>query len=206
MLLAKIQKSKFISEMYSDEYLYFKSLHDFRSHIVDTTGRNDPKEGNLKNVQIQYLSVTAEEKEIILSKELSNFNAQLTEHLTEQKINCCSMYSLMLAKKTKTYNIDDRVIQMGDKALLIFDIINFFKILDNSLEENGFDFSRKLVTYYDPKSFNGEITIHHKDILYEYQKEYRILIAPTDNLPIKIPIPGLKKISKVIETPELRSL
>ncbi len=96
--------------------------------------------------------------------------------------------------------------ELGDKIMLIYDWKIFFDILDKSMENNGFRFSRKKVEYYDPKKFNGDITLHHKDSHFCWQNEYRILIAPTSNQPIKLPIKGLKKISCIIDSKYLKSL
>ena len=200
LLFGKIQNAKYISDMYANEYLYFKSLRDFRSKEIDPSGRFDPRELNLKNEQLTYLSVNTGFKEIELSKILSNFKGQFTENLSEPKINCCSLHTIEIEIDKSLGNIDNKVLEMGNKMLLIHDFEPFFKILDYSLEELGYTYSRKLVTYYDPKSYNGDLTLHHKDEIYRYQNEYRILIAPTDNKPIKIPLPGLKKISTVIDS------
>jgi hypothetical protein len=70
----------------------------------------------------------------------------------------------------------------------------------------NYTFSRKKVTDYSPKIHNGEISLHHKDEKFEYQNEYRILISPTKNEPINIPLPGLKEISTVIDSSNLNKL
>jgi hypothetical protein len=205
MLLGKIQKAEYISDMYLNQYLYFKNLHDFRNSSIDSVGRHDPKEGNLKNLPLKYLSVSSDKGEIVLSKVLKNFSGQYTEHFSDPKISCCSLFSAML-EEDKELEVDERITQMGDKTLLICDIVAFFKILDKSLEKSGYEYSRKLVTYYDPKTFSGELTLHHKNKLYDFQKEYRILITPTGLLPQKIKMPGLKKICKVIDTNLMKTL
>lgn len=62
------------------------------------------------------------------------------------------------------------------------------------------------MTYYDPKSYSGELTLHHKDESFNHQKEYRILIQPTENDPVNISLPGLKKISIVIDARSIKVL
>ena len=200
LILSKIQKAEFIEDMYENEYLYFKSLREFRSDSKDRTGRLDPRELNLKNMQLTTLTVSKHDKEIHLHKVLQGFNGQYMEHLSEPKINCCSLHwmEIELGHPPSTFN--DKLLRMGDKALLIYDWKKFFEILDQSLENLELEYSRKKVEYYNPKSFSGEISLHHKNEEFNWQNEYRILIAPTDNEPINIPLKGLKEISCVIES------
>lgn len=205
MLLAKIQDEKYIKDMYENEYLYFKGLKDFRSSKEDPSGRLDPKELNVKNVQLTYLSINTGTKEVELSKVLSNFSGQFMEHLDDPKINCCSLYTMYIQLDSSP-NIDDKALDMGNKMLLIHDCKAFFEILDKSIESKGYEFKRGLVTYYDPKSHCGGLTLHHKDQGFSFQKEYRILIQPTNNDPVRVPLPGLKAISAVIDSKAVRTL
>jgi hypothetical protein len=206
LLLAKIQSEKYINDLYSNEYLYFKCLKDFRGKNTDKFGRLDPKELNVKNVQITNFSLSIENREIASSKISPEFNAQFMEHLDDPKINCCSLFSTDIEFDQYISEFDERLNVLGDKMLIIHDYRNFFEILDTSLESLGIPYSRKFVTYYNPKTYNGELTLHHKDFAYSYQNEYRILIKPAEFQPIKIPVPGLKDISFIIYTRDIRSL
>jgi hypothetical protein len=90
--------------------------------------------------------------------------------------------------------------------ILILNTRRFLDSIDKSIKELGFEYSRKKVTYYNPISFSGELSLHHKDEKFKYQNEYRILITPTNNSQIKIPIPGLKEFCTLIETKDLKTL
>lgn len=204
-LLAKIHKSKFIEDMYSKEYLYFSSLKSFRGKSKDN-GRTDPKEGNLKNIQISYLSLGEGKDKIELNKILSNFSAQYTENLADSKYNCCSLYKLDLEIGMPSPTLHTEMFSMGEEALLIYEPLKFYTILDTAIENKGYEYSRKPVTYYNPKEYDGDLTLHHKNHEFNYQKEYRILIVPTDNKPIKIHLPGLKNISTIVKTETLNGL
>jgi len=206
IILTKINEAEYIDDMYQNEYLYFKSLKDFRSSSEDKSGRLDPKELNLKNSQIKTLSIFIDSKKIDLHDNCSNFKGQLMEHLSDSKINCCSMHWLVIEPEKPPLTYDKRLLEMGNKALLIYNLDEFYKILDSSLEKLNLEYSRKRVTYYDPETHNGELTLHSKDRKYDYQNEYRILITPTDNNPVKIPPPGLKNISLVVESKSLENL
>jgi hypothetical protein len=206
LILSKIHKAKFIEDMFENEYLYFKSLRDFRDTIKDGSGRLDPRELNLKNEQLTTLTVLKDDKEIPLHKVLKGFSGQYMEHLSEPKINCCSLHWMEIEPEQPPSTFNDKLLGMGDKALLIYDWKKFFEILDQSLENLKLKYSRKKVEYYDPKTFSGEISLHHKNKEFSWQNEYRILIAPTDNEPLNIPLTGMKEISCVIESKDFESV
>ena len=196
----------YIEDMYENEYLYFKSLRDFRGKDSDQTGRLDPRELNLKNTQIATLSIKTDTAEIHLHEILEKFNAQHMEYLAESKINCCSLHWLEIEPEQAPSTYDSKLLKMGNKAILIYDLNKFYEILDSALEQLRFEYSRKKVTYYNPKKFNGEINLHHKDEQYKYQNEYRILIYPTDNEPLNLKLVGLKEISTIIDTKDIVNL
>ena len=206
LIFAKIHKAEFIEDMYEKEYLYFNSLKSFRSKPSDKTGRLDPRELNLKNQQLTTLTIKLPEREIPLHKIAKKFSAQYMEHLSDPKINCCSLHWIEIEPDFPQTTYNSRLLELGDKTMLIYDWKAFLDILDQSIEENGLTFSRKKVEYYNPKIHNGDISLHHKDELYSWQNEYRILIAPTDNKPIKLTLKGLKKISCIIDTKYLNTL
>jgi hypothetical protein len=206
LILSKIHKAKFIEDMFENEYLYFKSLRDFRDTIKDGSGRLDPRELNLKNEQLTTLTVLKDDKEIPLHKVLKGFSGQYMEHLSEPKINCCSLHWMEIEPEQPPSTFNDKLLGMGDKALLIYDWKKFFEILDQSLENLKLKYSRKKVEYYDPKTFSGDISLHHKNKEFSWQNEYRILIAPTDNEPLNIPLTGMKEISCVIESKDFESV
>lgn len=203
LILTKIHESKYIQDMYDNEYLFFNSLKGFRRPDTDGKGRFDPRELNVKNEQLTTLTIIADSKEFHLHEELKNFNGQFMEHIAEPKINCCSLHWMQIepGEQASTYN--EKLLGMGDKTLLIFDWKSFFEILDKSVEDRGFRFSRRKVSYYNPKVFNGDLTLHHKNNQLGWQNEYRVLIGPTNNKPLKINLPGLKDISLIIETAKL---
>mgnify|MGYP000082511145 CR=1 FL=1 len=200
LILTKIHKAQFIEDMFNKEYLYFNSLRDFRDNSKDGTGRLDPRELNLKNEQLTTLTIQKDDKEIHLHKVLKGFSGQYIEHMSEPKINCCSLHWLEIESGQSPSTFNHKLIEMGDKALLIYDWKKFFEILDQSLENLKLEYSRKKVEYYNPKTFSDDLSLHHKNEEFKWQNEYRILIAPTNNKPLKIPLKGMKEISCVIDS------
>lgn len=205
LFLSKIHEGKYINDMYQNEYLYFKWLECFRGN-ADSSGRLDPRELNLKTEQIKIQTISAEGKKISVHELNKEFKGQYNEHLTDAKINCCSLHWLEVEPDLPPSTFHEKLLLMGDKMLLIYDWRKFFDILDTTLEKLNFQYSRKKVYYYDPKNHNGELTLHHKDIQLKYQNEYRILIAPTEQQSINIPLKGLRGISTIINTKDYQRL
>ena len=192
--------------MFENEYLYFKSLIDFRADSKDGTGRLDPLELNMKNEQLTTITISKDDKEIHLHKVLKDFNGQFMEHLSEPKINCCSLHWMDIEPDNPPSTFNDKLLGMGEKALMIYDWKKFFEILDQSLENLELKYSRKKVEYYNPKTFSGDLSLHHKNEEFSWQNEYRILIAPTDTRPLYIPLKGMKEISCVIESKDYKNI
>ena len=199
-IFLKIAEAKHINDMYSNEYLFFNTFSSFRAKEKDASGRQDPREANTINRQATYLEVNIPGKGTIkLSEIMTNFNAQFNEHPAEIPFNICSLYTIGINEDDSFKQIDERVLKLGDRAILIFNLKRFFEILDEQLETKGIGFSRKPVTYYGYKTFDGDLSFHHKEDSFNYQNEYRILLKTEGDAVIKIQLPGLKEISEIAE-------
>jgi hypothetical protein len=194
-LLIKIQEPDIIDDMYSNEYLYFSYLNIFKEKDEENNGRKDPRELIVKTEQIKNVSVEIDEKTFHFNQVFKEYNGRYNIHLKDSVINCCSLYLLELNVGESKNEIDQKILELGGKMLIIYDVARFFEILDENLEKLNYQYSRKKVSYYNSKEYNGALTLHQKDNQLEYQNEYRILIAPTNKQGIKIPLPGLKNVS-----------
>ena len=206
LILTKIQKRTYIEDMYNKEYLYFNSLNDFRSNNKDLSGRLDPRELNTKNEQLKTLSIRIDNINEIHFHEMKKFSGQYNEYFKDPNINCCSLNWMEIEPGHTATTFHKNLINMGEKALLIYDCKKFYEILDKAIGNRGFEYSRKKVSYYNPKKFNGDLTLHHKSDEFSWQNEYRILIKPTNYKPINVALPGLKKISIIINTKDIEKL
>lgn len=198
-MFIKFGKPEHIINCYEEEYLYFPALKSFRSHEKDEFGQNDPKEGNLLNRQLTSLTVISKGKEFHLHEIIKDFNAQFHKHPTEIPGNICCLYAIKNIGPNREFSIDNRMFSKGSKVLFIYNGSNFIEILDKSLDNLGYGYKRSLVNYYDHKEFEGELSFFDKDIKYDYQKEYRILIKTTGKSYLKVSIPGLKSISEIVD-------
>ncbi|MCF8296549.1 MAG: hypothetical protein K9J13_03305, partial [Saprospiraceae bacterium] len=114
--------------------MYFKSLKDFRGENKDQSGRLDPRELNVKNEQLTTITVTTGSKELHLHEVLKDFSGQFMEHISNPKINCCSLHWLEIEPEQAPSTYDKKLVKMGNKAMLIYDWKKFFDILDTAIE------------------------------------------------------------------------
>ncbi|WP_421889869.1 hypothetical protein [Marinoscillum sp.] len=203
----KIGKQEHIEDMYENEYLFFNTLRSFRATEKDDSGRTDPREANTLNTQLTYLEIiTSKGTKIKLSEISQKFNGQYNEHPTEIPYNICSLYTLEIEEDLNIKPVDKQVLNLGTRTLLIYNLEAFFNALDSSLSHLGIEYSRKPVIYYDHRTFEGNLTLHHKNQEFSFQNEYRILLQTPGTEVMKIPIPGLKTFSALGESKTLNTI
>lgn len=203
----KIGKQEHIEDMYENEYLFFNTLRRFRASKKDEFGRDDPREANTLNSQLTYLEIiTLEGEKIKLSEISKEFNGQYNEHPTVIPYNICSLYTREIKENLKIKPVVQKVLNLGTRSLIIYNFEKFFNALDTSLASLGIEYSRKPVIYYDHRTFEGKLTLHHKDQEFSFQNEYRILLQTPGTEPMKIPIPGLKTFSALGESKTINTI
>ena len=206
-LIAKIQERGYIQDMYDNEYLYFRFQKHFKEGPKDPAGRNDTRDGNLFTEQVKWIELelpTGEKMKFIRGDNMRH--ADHSEHLQDPKVNICCLTIIPLSEELRPISISKRLIELGESAILIFDTERFYNTIEKPLSEMGFTYEMKPVKYYNHKEHNGELSFFDKDIEFDYQNEYRILIWPNPEGDLKIPVPGLKSISVVIETAKIPEL
>jgi hypothetical protein len=82
----------------------------------------------------------------------------------------------------KQLHIDPRCFRFGRFAVVIFRPRPFLTRITEVLHGKGRDCQSNLVHYYDDTTFDGEVPprriVFHKPKRFEYQREYRIAVAP----------------------------
>ncbi|WP_026956635.1 hypothetical protein [Algoriphagus vanfongensis] len=195
-----------INDSYEKEYLYFSPLRSFRSCKKDQFGRYDPREGNHRIKQGKKFTVIIDGVEVPFHEIFDNFHVQYQEYQDPIPFNICSLYNLDSDKLGVSFDVDERMFCESPKALIIYNCHKFFQTLDKSLEEMEVAFSRRSVEYYEHNHFDGDLTLFHKDAFFKYQKEYRILLSTSGAESLKVPLPGLKDISIVVDSVQIPRL
>ena len=203
----KFGKAEYIEDCCNSDYLYFDCLKNFRSNNRDSSFIFDPREGNIHQDQMNYLKLKIKDKTYRLN-ELKDFNAQYQEFPNVIPGNICSLYSLKFEEQEteRAYIIDERMFRINGKVLVIYNTPKFYKDLDSAINKMNLGYTRKEVVYYDRKTYNGELTFHHKDSSFSFQNEYRILIKSDGKSIIRLKLPSMKEYSKVITNDESKMI
>jgi hypothetical protein len=204
-IFIKLSGAKFIDDMYQNEYLYFNKYSIFRDNNPGEKARYDPREGNLTNVQARdlELAININGRKLKLGMGV-NSGAQFYEHLEDTPLISCSLFSALLTDGTNNIQVDERMREFGDKALVILNCIEFWNMLDEALINNEEWYKRDFLELYDPKLHNGKLSYFHKDVAYEYLNEYRIMKHVDNAVPTKVYLPGLKSISVVANFDDIK--
>lgn len=203
-LIAKIQDSRYTYDMYENEYLYFRFQKHFREGPKDTAGRNDPRDGNLFTEQVAWVEIqlpTGEKMKFVRHDNMGH--ADHSEHLQDPKLNICCLTLIPLSEELRPIGLSERLSELGDSAILIYDTKRFYDTIEQSMSAMGFTYEMKPVSYYNHKEHNGDLTFFDKDFEFSWQNEYRILIWPNPEGDLRIPVPGLKTMSVLIESRKL---
>lgn len=125
-------------------------------------------------------------------------------------------------KNGDNFTLKDEVLssllnQFEGRSVIVFDPLSFFTLLDRSLIEQGYEFKRNLIEYYDerkedhPLDFNQYKEnpfegLFYKRNFFEFQKEYRIAIADFKEEDLKVSIKDIRNCTQVLSTEELKGL
>jgi hypothetical protein len=97
------------------------------------------------------------------------------------------------------FEIDTRNIRFGTHCIIIKEPGTFIKKVEDALREGSHKFSHNLVKYYDKSTYSGELTLFHKSLEFEYQKEFRFSVENSVLEPIILNIGSMKEYSEVLK-------
>jgi hypothetical protein len=204
-IFIKFSEAKFIDDMYQNEYLYFNKYSKFRDNNPGEKARFDPREGNLTNTQARDLELTINLHGGNVKLGMgNNSSAQFCEHLKDTPLISCSLFSALLTEGSNNIQVDERMRQFGDKALVILNHTTFWNMLDEALINDEKWYKRDFLELYDPRIHNGKLSYFHKDVTYEYLNEYRIIKQVDNAVPTIVYLPGLRSISMIADFDDIK--
>ena len=113
------------------------------------------------------------------------------------------------AEQTK---VNEKSFELGDFAVMVYKVEDFIEKIRKHIFDNGHEFSKGLVKYYDPETFHGSFkgieSVFRKRNIYSYQSEYRFAfyLKNTDIGTQTISVGSLKDCAIKIPTKELNGL
>ncbi len=206
--LLKVNKSEYIIDMYENEYLYLSQHKSFRGPDFENNGIMDPREQNVTTFHGKNVTITGKDGKSLIPNNLVFLNGELNESIDDEQTLICPFYYLEndLDEPTKLYQ--EQFYKPQNHMFVIFDLIEFRDKFRESMDRLNLGYLNKPVEYYEPKTWNGSrdsLDVHHKDIAFSFQCEFRIAVRPLNYgepglpplLPMKVPLPGLRKISYI---------
>ncbi|EGR2536830.1 hypothetical protein [Vibrio cholerae] len=208
-MLFKFGKREHLEATRSYGQLYFGSFKFYRNSENSEIG--DKNEGayrivNSANVSLTVLNGYASES--ILNGSLENVTVrEFSEISDESRIYCIHRKLVDTSKDVELSEILDipLIERFGyESVLIIANVDEFYKRLDNYLSENALVYKRSCVEYKDLSNGVVEISPFVKDIRYEPQSEYRVCIQKINGeKPLVINIGSLSDITQIIDTSQL---
>jgi len=203
----KLGSAKNIDKLQSAGELYLNTIEYFRD-IEKASERQDKHEGISEIKQIDWMRLEVESgKYLEMSKEKGNllsgqFRSGSKDHIGN--IYCMTALTDQLALTAN--KLDPRMIEFGEKMLIITDTDKFLKRLSHALERTKLNCRYGFVEYYDESEYSGELSILNKPIRFKHQNEWRIHIETEENEPYKLYLGNLEDISTVLDSNSINTL
>ncbi len=97
-----------------------------------------------------------------------------SDETEEERVAIVKKINRMLKDKS---TLSDAFLALGEFAVVVFQVEEFIKRVNNAAKERNFACWNDLIGYYDPDTFHGSFkeleTVFRKRNLYEHQSEYR---------------------------------
>ncbi len=206
--LIKFSKEKYIKDLYDNGTIFLNTFDYFQSQ-ENNNFRGDPDEAtvqikNFPNPENYIIELTDTKTGETIRKTPGEL------YLSYKNLSPGNLYCMTCIKhsdlKKKPFQINPRMEEFGEYALLIKNPKEFKDRLEKEIHRLNFEYDARDVRYYDKWKHNGSLTLFHKSLDYSYQNEYRILIPNKSNEPIKLEIGSLSDISQILKTEKLKGL
>lgn len=196
--LEHIQKLQSKGLLYLNNLKYYREMESKEKHL-----RRDVLEGSSSHINLTTLQLFDGTKELPLKFKSGHLNEYIPENL-KHHIFC--IYGIKSEIINSGPFISADLIQFGDSALIITDIDEFIKRINNKLKLLKFNCKMGFVKYYDPTKNHMNLTAFDKPDYYEYQNEIRLLVMGHPEPTLEIEIGSISDISVIVDSNDLLKL
>jgi hypothetical protein len=200
-LFIKIVPSERADNFLSGE-LYFNTDKYFSVLDSEDKVRSDPDEDVDESWQIKEISIQDNESgEYIPIGGL--INPVKYRYGNRQQFNIFCAYVLL---ETIDFEIDNRIVEFGDTAIVICNAIEFTKRLHKAANGMGFSVCQQPIEYVDKAKYHGFMGPFRKYETFRYQSEFRYLLSPGNGEPIKLQVADLRDLCFTLPSNYIRNL
>jgi len=204
--LIKVGQKDHIHSLQNDGLLFMNPVKYFQQ-VEDNSLRGDKEEGIGSLHQINNLSILHEGKEIARSHKSSQLRLYDNElqGTIYSMVSVSSLDHLPVVGERQPINLDSRVADFGKHSLIIFNPGEFIRRVISTAEKRKLDVEYGFVKYYDPKNYDGKLSIFHKAKTFEHQKEFRFYVKKKSFRPRILRVGNISDISTLFPITKLIS-
>jgi hypothetical protein len=204
--LLKFGEKQHIQAFRDDGLLYMKSLAEFARLELDMA-RSDCFEGTTNIIQPKHVA------DFIIDASKVGFG-KITVNPLElagpvriglHRTASCNVYCMFaITKPVDGELVNNKNLQFGDSCVLVLNPTEFLRRVFAAAKDAGLSPRAGLVEYYDAEEYSGETGRFRKRSMFDYQHEFRIVVEPGSDTPIKLFIDSLFDItSEVLPSSEV---
>lgn len=194
--LIKIGQHKYMKALRDQGQLYLNTVGYFKG--IEEAQRGDPNEGLARIEQLTWMKIQIGDKVIEMKKDQPMnrlVNAQLRIDNPELQGNIYSMISISSNHLANEAINDEQNKILGDTFLLITNVSQFIKRINNQLTILGLKPNYGYVSYYDPTTHNGNLNIFQKEDRFKHQSEFRLFAENQTNTALQFEVGSIADIS-----------
>ena len=193
----------FDSEEHANEFLDGKirmmSLEYYRKKEADENGRKDKFEGTQKLWQGQHTTIKIFGHTISGDNGLGFVQIRTDDFEQNTKICCCTMLQLA----NNEINVDSLMKFNLPYCVIFTDAKAFLLQYINAAKEKNISAKAKAISFYDEKTYSGDLDEFMKPKAFEWQNEFRLALYTEQIEPVYLEIGDLHKIAHLYKTEDL---
>jgi hypothetical protein len=202
----KVGEKKHMESLINKGIVFTRPIQYYRQ-IESKNLQGDPNEGSSYIKQFNNLELSIGGKVIGIANK-----GQIYLTHPEDQGNIFCLYGIETnslnfeLKRLQKFNFNLSGLSFGDAAVLIFDPMEFIIRVEKAAKLKGFDIQYAPVNYFNPDSFEGELSPFYKSSRYADQKEVRLWIPNKLNQDLFFEVDNLNDISVMVSLDDIETL
>lgn len=194
--LIKVGKKENIADLQEIGSIFMNKVGFFRDY-EEKQLRGDKDEGIKGIHQIARLEILHPKTRQVLA--YAEDSSQLKHRDGEERGYIYSLIAIMTQDNLETVRIDERNKEFGDSFVIICDVPEFIRRVEEEFKNLGYEYRYGPVQYYDQKEYSGELDIFCKQNYFKFQQEFRFFVKKNENDPLTLKIGSIEDISRVFD-------
>lgn len=195
----KVGQKEHIELLQKEGLLYMNPLGYYRSCEGMSKDKSEGAKEILQGRRTKFVIFPHNSQSPSQIKRVISFESTHTEDL---KNNVYCMHTI----EDDGVIINEVNFKRADYALVIYDCGKFINQLEEFNQKNKLNITYRLVEYVDKDTYHGPLGCFRKYKEYEHEKEFRILLEPSEGKTLKLYIGSLQDISIMVQANEVTNI